>query len=242
MDRDNYNQNEVDFGNFNGTYLSHLVEFWQRGHLMEPDGRFSPIVCASIHDEMPTHCGDAPTDPTRQIWQPFQGPIDKLPRNRADVYKVFGDPSNGGKVNRRWKKENIQTFRKAHALPGVDPRRHVKLHKLAEPYFREALRRARIVSDYEIRRFGDFVYRLMRSKSRLSYHSFGIAMDINPGDNRAIRYGSVAMAPEPWSEDWYNIWPNGMDKAFVDAIKSVGFAWGGDWRTFKDPMHFELVL
>lgn len=248
--RDEYNQFQIDSRELRGKHLSFLTEFWQRGHDLKADGYCGPKTLESILENVIVGgiggtidtIDDTPTDPARQLWAPFHGPLAELPQNRADVYRIFGNPANGGKVDKKWRRENIRTYRKAHALPGVDPHRYVKLHRLAEPYFREALRRAALVSDYKIHTFGDFVFRLMRSKNRLSYHSFGIAMDINSDDNPPIRYNTAAEAPEPWSEEWHRIRPRGMPREFVEAIKSVGFSWAGDWSRFKDDMHFELVL
>ncbi|NHA00942.1 M15 family metallopeptidase [Nocardioides sp. W3-2-3] len=57
--------------------------------------------------------------------------------------------------------------------------------------------------------------------TRLSNHSFGLALDMNvPGNQR----GTVGQ----------------MDRGVVAIFKRWGFAWGGDWA-FTDPMHFELA-
>jgi hypothetical protein len=245
--KNDYNQQQMDTGSLRGRHLTLLAEFWQRNHELSPDGYCGPATIDSISSklaegELPTFDDETPTPVTRQNWPVFEGPIGFLPNNRRQVYEVFGNPSNGSKVDKKWKKENIRTFRKKMALPGVDPYRYVKLHKLAEPYVREALRRAAEVSEYKIITFGAFNFRLMRHANRLSYHSFGIAFDINPAQNPAIRYRTVAEAPEPFSDEWHLLRPYAMDQPFVEAIKSAGFGWGGDWSTFKDDMHFELVL
>jgi hypothetical protein len=237
---DDYNQKQLDTHQISGAHLTKLAEFWQDSHFLKTDGYLGPATLKNIlKDEMVDGISDADTDPTRQLWEAFDGPLESLPRGRRDVYRVFGNPGSA-KVDRKWVKENIREFRN---LPGVPPKWYVKLHKLAEPYVREALRRAGEVSDYRIERFGGFVFRHQQHKDAmpLSYHSFGIAFDVNPPDNSGKHYERGA-APEPFSEEWDLTWPNGMDKAFVDAIKSVGFGWGGDWNTFKDPMHFELVM
>lgn len=240
MNSDDYNQGQIDKEALAGEHLTKLTELWQSSHFLQTDGKCGPNTLESILGEPPAD--DEVTEPTRQTWEPFEGPIGYLPQNRRGVYNIFGNPSNGSKVDKRWYKENIRTFRKAMALPGVDPHRYVKLHKLAEPYVREALRRAQSVSDYKIITFGAYNFRLIRGVNRLSYHSWGIAFDINPAQNPAIRYEKAAEKPEPFSEEWHSLRPYAMDKPFVDAIKSVGFGWGGDWNTFADDMHFELVL
>ena len=239
MNSDDYNQLQIDKEIFTGEHLTKLTEFWQGGHFLTIDGKCGPNTLKSILGDGTVDVSGADTNPTRQLWEPFHGPLEYLPSNRHDVYRIFGNPGSI-KAERKWVKENIREFRD---LPGVPHKWYVKLHKLAEPYVREALRRAEEASDYKIDRFGGFVFRHQQHKDSmpLSYHSWGIAFDVNPHLNYGKHYARGA-APEPFSEEWKEIWPNGMPKAFVDAIKSVGFSWGGDWSTFKDPMHFELVM
>jgi len=57
-------------------------------------------------------------------------------------------------------------------------------------------------------------------KRRLSSHSWGIAFDINPWENMP---GCANPA---------------IPLKIVKVFKSVGFIWGGDWKS-KDYMHFE---
>jgi hypothetical protein len=85
-------------------------------------------------------------------------------------------------------------------------------------------------------------------------HSWGIAIDVNPQDNRGIYFKNEDDAPafdvdEGFRDDeWLETWPEGMPPQFVGAFQSVGFAWGADWNedgdttdhTYLDPMHFEL--
>lgn len=239
MKKDDYNQHRIDSGEVKGKHLTKLVEFWQGEHSLKVDGKCGPMTLASImKDETVDAVSEADTNPSVKLWGAFDGPLEYLPRTRSDVYKLFGNPGQA-KADRRWVKENIREFRD---LPGVPRKWYVKLHKLAEPYVREALRRAAEVSDYKIDRFGGYVFRHQRHDSSrpLSYHSFGIAFDVNPSDNSAKSF-QKGKAPEPFSEEWRKIWPKGMDRKFVEAVESVGFTWGGRW-TWKDTMHFELVL
>ena len=61
---------------------------------------------------------------------------------------------------------------------------------------------------------------LHRRVTKLSIHSFGLALDINvPGNQR----GTVGE----------------MDRDVVSIFKRWGFGWGGDWG-YTDPMHFEM--
>lgn len=68
---------------------------------------------------------------------------------------------------------------------------------------------------------GCYYPRFIAGSTKLSNHSFGLALDFNvPGNLR----GTVGE----------------MDRTVVSIFKKWGFGWGGDWR-YTDPMHFEMV-
>lgn len=166
---------------------------------------------------------------------PWDGPID-IPDSRKGMYKTFGNPG-GSQVNRKWEMANMVVARN---LPGAVKKRYV--HRLMEPYLREALRRAEELGVLdEIRKMGSFAFRHQRhDPSRpLSDHAFGIALDINPKENGARRYPK-GDAPAPFSDEWRKVWPAGVSRELVLAFESTGFEWGGRWRRFPDPMHFSL--
>lgn len=179
----------------------------------------------------------------------FDGPLERVPRNRADVIALLGNPGVGV-VDRSWYRANIVTVRD---LPGVPTKWFFETHRLIEPYIREALRRARAATPtYAIERAASFVFRHQRhdtpEKARregravrpLSYHSWGVAFDVDPSLNQAVSF-ATGQRPEPFSREWRVRWPSGLPREFVEAVESVGFAWGGRWATFCDPMHFEFV-
>ena len=73
----------------------------------------------------------------------------------------------------------------------------------------------------------------------LSYHAYGLALDIVPRsyDGRQVYW------------QWTSVWKNGWDRiplterwqppqAVIDAFEAEGFVWGGKWYHF-DSMHFE---
>jgi peptidoglycan LD-endopeptidase CwlK len=59
------------------------------------------------------------------------------------------------------------------------------------------------------------------AKPGYSSHNFGTAIDVVP----------IVNGNADWDTDWNKIGQIG---------KSVGFAWGGDWTSFKDRPHFEM--
>ncbi len=68
---------------------------------------------------------------------------------------------------------------------------------------------------------GTFNFRKIRGASGLSTHSYGVAIDLDPGHNAL---GSTT---------------GGMPPFAVTAFKKQGLTWGGDYKGRKDFMHFQ---
>jgi hypothetical protein len=68
---------------------------------------------------------------------------------------------------------------------------------------------------------GCFNIRKKRGLSTMSLHSWGIAVDVNAFEN------GLGETPK-------------LSSAFVKCFTDSGFDWGGDWKTRKDGMHFQL--
>ena len=91
-----------------------------------------------------------------------------------------------------------------------------------------------------------FNYRTIAGSSRLSNHSYGMAVDVNPKYNPYVKTdlnGGIACQPKG-SEAYadrggdflYKIDEQDLAyKLFTDA----GFTWGGSWDSVKDYQHFE---
>ncbi len=85
-----------------------------------------------------------------------------------------------------------------------------------------------------------FNYRVIKGTERLSKHSYGLAIDINPFLNPYVKKKSV----EPEGAI-YNPKVKGTITAnsdIVNIFKSYGWHWGGDWTKGKDYQHFEKMI
>ena len=90
-----------------------------------------------------------------------------------------------------------------------------------------------------------FNFRYISGTRRLSNHSRGLAIDINPLYNPYVRWrnGKRMVSPEgaekyaDRSLDFpYKITRNDL---CYKLFKKYGFTWGGDWKNSKDYQHFE---
>lgn len=92
-----------------------------------------------------------------------------------------------------------------------------------------------------------FNYRTISGSSKLSNHSYGMAIDLNPKYNPYVKTrpdGSAACQPESGadyadrSKDFaYKI--DESDLAYR-LFSEAGFTWGGSWNSVKDYQHFEM--
>ena len=91
-----------------------------------------------------------------------------------------------------------------------------------------------------------FNYRAVAGTNKLSKHSQGLAIDINPLYNPCVRRrkdGSVLIQPST-AHRYANRskkLPCTIDKEDLcyQLFIKHGFTWGGSWRTVKDYQHFE---
>jgi len=84
-----------------------------------------------------------------------------------------------------------------------------------------------------------FNYRLILGTDRLSNHSFGRALDLNPAQNPYFaRDGKVY--PEGAAYD--PAVPGTITPEVVKLFKEKGWFWGGDWTVPVDYQHFEKSI
>jgi peptidoglycan hydrolase-like protein with peptidoglycan-binding domain len=168
------------------------------------------------------------------------GGLAEIP-NHKSMKSVYGDADKLGKDAMQKRLVALE------GLPGRfnrgDGRLH-GVHALVAPHLRLALELCRDfgVID-EIYRIGTYNHRHMRHdpKLPLSFHAYGIGLDLNPRENYAWSPQGQEKNIQPFSDGWWKKYPRGLSEVLVLCFKKAGFAWGGDWPSFRDPMHFELV-
>jgi len=72
----------------------------------------------------------------------------------------------------------------------------------------------------------------------ISWHTSGLAIDINPSQNPCPCCYQKGKTYKDCPDNWKPGVNGALTKAVVDAFKSEGWCWGGDWCNFKDYMHF----
>lgn len=94
-----------------------------------------------------------------------------------------------------------------------------------------------------------FNYRTVAGTNKLSNHSFGTAIDINPLYNPYVKVrndGSITVSPETGRQyaDRTADFPYKIDRDGIcyQLFTEHGFQWGGDWNSVKDYQHFEKSL
>ena len=84
-----------------------------------------------------------------------------------------------------------------------------------------------------------FNYRYVKGTNKLSAHSYGRAIDINPKQNPHLRNTSSALKKK--SYDPKNPGTITSESSLVKQFIKRGWKWGGNWRSSKDYQHFEKL-
>ncbi len=154
------------------------------------------------------------------------------PKGLQQIINAFGDINNyiqsDGSLESQWWSEFLSQAQVPFPLMlSFDHSRsvtHFCCHKLLvgvfENVFSEIQRKG---LQSEISTFGGcFSFRPQRTGTRLSAHSWGIAIDLNPETNAQGTAGN-------------------MSEEIIEIFRTTGFEWGGDWAgKKKDPMHFQF--
>lgn len=87
-------------------------------------------------------------------------------------------------------------------------------------------------------------YRTLDDGVRLSWHSLGLAIDINPRQNPVIdqRRAESVDAADYVDREHHRPGMITPGSAAYDAFRETGWEWGGEWTSFKDYHHFQRPL
>ncbi len=88
-----------------------------------------------------------------------------------------------------------------------------------------------------------FNYREIAGSSKLSRHSLGLAIDINPLYNPCVKNGGTSISPVNAGDyaDRSQPFAHKIDENDLcyQMFTEHGFTWGGHWNSLKDYQHFE---
>ncbi len=163
---------------------------------------------------------------------PPEAPALPPPNGLPEILDTFGNVYEylraDGTLDPRWERDQLASARLPYPLRlSWEPSRlvtaiygHRKLAEVFPEVFQEIERQG--LKD-QVRTYGGcFNYRTKRTSGKLSTHTWGIALDLNPDTNAQGKAGD-------------------MDPGVVEIFRSFGFKWGGDWAgRAKDPMHFQF--
>lgn len=158
----------------------------------------------------------------------------------SELKAYYGDPDAGhdGVPDRVWELENLERFSppyrmvlawdKARALNSITCHKRCasSLMKILENIRDHYGTQAKIEEARMHLYGGAYNFRLMRGSTKLSMHSYGCAIDLDPEANRMGL--------------WYQEESGMMPKAVVKIFEAEGWHWGGLWKR-PDAMHFEAV-
>jgi hypothetical protein len=151
--------------------------------------------------------------------------IEQIVSTFGDIFAYINEDHT---LNPAWQADHLVAVPIPFALAlSWDHSRHVQrvtCHKLLQPVFEKAF--VAIVNaglESKVASFGGcFSFRPQRTGAKLSVHSWGIAIDLNPESNAQGTVGT-------------------MDAGIISIFQDLGFVWGGGWRGLaRDPMHFQF--
>ncbi len=156
-------------------------------------------------------------------WFPPPHGIDAIRRQYGDISVSAGGVILGPT---HWEDRNMIMV---HDFPLHEPKA-LYVNRQIEPMLRELLREWKALGGYELRTLGCFSPRMKRSSNTLSMHSWGVAVDVNADDNLPMRIrtpNDLLMRRKTIPDEW------------ILAAKAMGWVWGGDFKSYWDPMHIQ---
>jgi hypothetical protein len=159
----------------------------------------------------------------------------------AAIKEFYGNPDiNGdGTPDFRWEADNLVTFPPPYRMVAAwdvnQTIQKIRCHRLVKPSLQGILMRIWLLYGQDQDRIdavrlhlygGCYNFRLMRGSTRLSMHSYGIAIDLDPSNNPLGK----AWEPEVGM----------IDMRVVRIFEDAGWTWGGRWHR-PDCQHFQAA-
>lgn len=238
----------LDVDGIYGTLTKAAVMDYQDRHGLMVDGIAGPVTLGKLYGEAQqgaeVDSGDAPMASEPALSPPnTKPPFPAMSSSkREQVFGRFNWANAGGdniRILGNWESENIKRFDipQLAGVPFYSPGGALKcsgkiyLHRLAGPIFQRFFDRVEQAGLLDrVRTFdGAFVPRYVRgSKTSLSNHSWGTAIDINAYAN------GLGKTPAALGRD-------GCVLELVPLAHECGLYWGGNFSR-KDGMHFEVAV
>ena len=153
--------------------------------------------------------------------------------------EFYGDPrGSNGEASPLWQSANLAPWTPPYPIFYSDGKRsplvHLRVHRKCLATFTDAFKDAleTLGHDYLVEHRldisgGTFNFRMERGGTRLSVHSWGCAIDVNPGQNPV---------PHKWMAN-----RGMMDLQFAEILEKHGFCWRGAHGDI-DCMHFSSPI
>jgi hypothetical protein len=157
-------------------------------------------------------------------------------QSEAAMNEFYGNPrGRNGLASQAWERQNLVYAKAPYVMtyagkPVSGARVHKKCKEAFEAVFEliwdASGRDQRTVDDWGASIYaGAYNFRLMRGGNRLSIHSWGAAIDLDPARNPYHHKGHFTNTCQ-------------VTKAF----EALGFTWGGHWQgNYVDPMHYQAA-
>lgn len=154
------------------------------------------------------------------------------PHGREGIVAAFGDPLPFVTQKPRWEADILQVFPLPFAIPyayGPTTVSVIRAHRLVGASIVAGLRgaRARGVPAERLVYGGCYCWRPKRGGTDLSVHTWGIAIDLDPGKNPQGKL---------WVDDGVM-----LDPRIVEVFRDLGYCWGNGFGT-PDPQHLQFAF
>ncbi len=146
----------------------------------------------------------------------------------TDFGNIYDYLRDDGTLDPRWETDQLGRAPMPFTLPlswdQTKLAKSIYCHKKLVPVFTDVLTTLQQEGLQDLLKTygGCYNFRGKRTSGKLSTHSWGIALDLNPETNAQGSAGN-------------------MEEGVVEVFRRFGFTWGGDWSgKTKDPMHFQF--